>query len=121
MEALNEAYIRNPIPRKIQNKGGFLAPHTPPGESRPYLERAAKALGVKDKDCAVMFMSQLPVASYKFSPENEALINGAVAAVSEINPETGESCWQYRWFLSHPDYAPDGKGDFEESDSGSGR
>jgi hypothetical protein len=46
----------------------------------------AQALGVKDKDCAAMLMSQLPVASYKFTPGNEVLINGVMAAVSEINP-----------------------------------
>jgi hypothetical protein len=71
---------------KLKNKDGALAPHTPPGELRPYLERVAQTLGVKDKDCAVMLMSQLPAASYKFTPENEVLINGVMAAVSEINP-----------------------------------
>jgi hypothetical protein len=71
---------------KFKNNHGVLAPHTPPGETKPYLERVAQALGVKDKDCAAMLMSQLPVANYKFTPGNAVLINGLVAAVSEINP-----------------------------------
>jgi len=74
-------------PVKFKKKDGALAPYTPPGELKPYLERVAQALGVKDKDCAAMLMSQLPVASYKFTSENEVLINGVMAAVSEINPK----------------------------------
>jgi hypothetical protein len=71
---------------KFKTKDGALVPFTPSEETRPFLERAAEALGVRDRDGAVLLMSQIPGASYKFSPENEALINGVIATVQEINP-----------------------------------
>jgi hypothetical protein len=70
---------------ELQN--GALVPHNPADEDRPFIERAAADLGVKNKYSAAWLLSQLSNAGHKFLPKNMEVINGLIAAVKEMNPQ----------------------------------
>lgn len=74
-------------PVRFEEQDGALVPYNPPDEERSFINRAARDLGVEDKYCAAMLLAQLSKASFKLLPKNRELINGAVAAVKEMNPQ----------------------------------
>ncbi len=72
---------------RYEAQNGALVPHNPPDEDRPFIERAAADLGVKNKYTAAWLLSQLSNAGRQFLPRNLGTINGIVAAVKEMNPQ----------------------------------